>query len=65
MQNPATDLNPDPGPAVPSQVIDLVRENERMRSALVSIMDYAGTAVMGSWRQHVINMAAQGLRKPK
>ena len=39
----------------------LIRDNERMRTALKLIGDYAQTAVMGMWRQRIYEMACRGL----
>lgn len=39
----------------------LIRENERMRAALLSIRSYAEDAVFGGWRHDVARMATNGL----
>lgn len=41
----------------------LIRENERMRTALESLKDYAASSVAGMWRQRVMDMANNGLQK--
>lgn len=47
------------------QTADLIRENERMRAALLAIKDYVEQCTFGMWRGHVHNMALRGLAKPK
>ncbi len=44
-------------------IIELTRENERMRTALSAMEDYARRATMGIWRQTVSDMAQLGLGK--
>ena len=41
----------------------LIRENERMRTALRSIQGYCCRAVFGAWRGLVFDIAKEGLRK--
>jgi hypothetical protein len=42
---------------------NLVRENERMKVALLSVKTYAETCIMGAWRQYVYDFAHNGLTK--
>lgn len=39
----------------------LIRDNERMKTALQNIKDYANQAVIGGWRQIIFDMAKRGL----
>ena len=41
----------------------LIRENERMASALIAIKTYANSCLIGAWRQYVYDLAKVGLRK--
>lgn len=43
----------------------LIRENERMKTALRNIRNYASDAIIGIWRQRVYDMAREGLRDAK
>ncbi len=43
---------------------DLIRQNERMRMALLAIKQYAGNAVFGTWRHTVHDLAVSGLGAP-
>lgn len=47
----------------PVDLFQLVRENERMKSALLAIRSYAEQAIIGGWRQQIVNLTTQGLRK--
>lgn len=40
---------------------EIIRENERMKTALENIKDYAAQAVIGGWRQIVFEMTKRGL----
>lgn len=42
-------------------IIAIVRENERMKTALKALLSLAETAVMGAWRQKVYDLARTGL----
>lgn len=39
----------------------IIRENERMKTALSNIMSYASRSIFGGWRQQVWDMASAGL----
>jgi hypothetical protein len=44
-----------------AQILQLVRENERMKTALRSIWTYASQASIGGWRSAVIALVKNGL----
>lgn len=46
-----------------NELLKVVRENERMRTALVNIKSYAANAVFGGWRSDVYQMADNGLKR--
>ena len=48
-------------PEILTRTEQLIRENERMRTALLVIRRFAENAVMGSWRGHVAAMVDAGL----
>lgn len=44
------------------EAIQLAREHERMRMALLAIKAKAEAAVFGGWRQEIQELALEGLR---
>lgn len=41
----------------------LIRENERMKTALRSVMSYADSASVGFWRQSIYDLAENGVTR--
>lgn len=48
-----------------AEIERLIRENERLRTTLENISNYAERAICGVWRQKVYDMAQNGLKGVK
>lgn len=45
------------------EIVKIIRENERMKVALLNIQIYCKNSVMGAWRQRIYGMAKIGYKE--